>query len=205
MTRMQTIVVVVLALAAGAGAFLIGRGTGQAVSAPPAAATCPVGLGPSCNECDALAGCLGLSAEEARKMAQADPDFGPQARALRSSLVRQRHLLARLLEDPTSSDKALMQQVERVIAAHDALERRAAEHVLVIRRLLTPPQAKRLMGLTAKSVRSGGRWCSCCPSTGCGACHCGLSVQPDGRTPCPARHGGPCARLANTTTARGAR
>lgn len=165
MTRTQMIAVGLLALAAGTGSFVVGRGTGQATLAPHTAGPCPAGLGPSCNDCDALSACLGLSASEARTMAEADPDFSRQAGTLRSEMARQRRALAELLEDPASSDEALTQQVERVIAAHDALERRVAGHVLAIRKHLTPDQAKRLMGLVAEGVRRAGKCCRrCCPA-----------------------------------------
>ena len=164
MTRKQMIAVGLLALVAGTGSFLVGRSAGQTVSVPATARTRPAGIGPSCNECDVLASCLGLSPREAAAMAAVDPDFSRQADALRSHLSKQRHALAHLLEDPGSSDEVVMQQVERVIAAHDALERRVAAHVLAIRKHLTPPQAKRLMGLAAGSVRSLGRCRAQCAS-----------------------------------------
>ena len=166
MTRIQTIVVVASALAAGGGSFLIGRGTGQTPSRPLGVASCPAELGPSCNECESIADCLGLSADEASAMAAADPDFGPQARTLRSSLDKERDALAGLLEGPATTDEAVMQQVERVITAHSALERRVAVHVLAIRKLLAPEQAKRLMGLAARSVRKCGKPCGRCESKG---------------------------------------
>ena len=146
MTRIQTIVVGLLALAAGAGSFVAGRSVGQTLPAPHAARTCPVELDPSCN----------------------DPDFHRQGATLRADLAEQRHALAGLLEDPASSDETLTRQVERVIAACDALERRVARHVLAIRRHLTPSQAKQLMGLVAEGVRSAGKSCRHDSSTGPG-------------------------------------
>ena len=161
MSRVQVIVIVALTLAAGAGSFLLGRrGGGDSLAAHPRPATCPGRLGPYCNECEALADCLRLSPAEAQAMAKADPNFAPEANALRGELDRRRDALAALLEDAAVGDDILMRQVERVIEAHDALERRVARHVLAIRKLLTPPQARRLMGLAARSVRSGGTTCS---------------------------------------------
>ncbi len=168
MTRTQMIVVGLLALAAGTGSFVAGRSIGQTPPAPHAARTCLAELGPSCNECDALATCLGLSPAEAKVMVEADPDFNRQAATLRADLAEQRHALAGLLEAADNSDETLTQQVERVIAAHDALERRVARHVLAIRKYLTPSQAKRLMGLLAEGVRSAGKSCRRCSSTGSG-------------------------------------
>lgn len=168
MTRTQMIVVGLLALAAGAGSFVVGRSLDQTPPARHAARTCPAGLGTACNDCNALATCLGLSPSEAREMAEADPDFNGQAATLRADLAEQRDALAGLLEAPDSSDETLTRQVERVIAAHDALERRVARHVLAIRKHLTPSQAKRLMGLLAEGVRSAGKPCRRRSSTGSG-------------------------------------
>ncbi len=66
--------------------------------------------------------------------------------------------LAVVLEDATSSDEQITAHAEQLIAAHDDLERRIAKHLLAIRGLLTPEQAKQLMGLAASSVLSA------CPS-----------------------------------------
>jgi len=153
MTRTQMIVVGLLALAAGAGSFAVGRSVGQTKPAPDQARTSAARLGPSCNECDALATCLGLSPAETKAMVEADPDFNRQAATLRAELAKERDALAGLLETTASSDEILTQQVERVIAAHGALERRVARHVLAIRKHLTPSQAKCLMSLLAEGVR----------------------------------------------------
>jgi hypothetical protein len=101
-------------------------------------------------------------------LVEADPDFSRQAATLKADLAEQRNALAVLLEAPDSSDEALMQQIERVIAAHDVLERRVAAHVLAIRKHLTASQAKQLMGLVAKCVRSAGRPCQAGNSAGTG-------------------------------------
>ena len=168
MTRIQMIIVGLLAVAAGAGSFVAGRDVGQTPPPPRADGTCPGELDSSCNDCGALATCLGLLPSEAKEMAAADPDFHREAAALKADLAEQRGALVGLLEDPASSDETLTQQIERVIAAHGALERRVAGHVLAIRKLLTPSQAKQLMGLVAEGVRSANKPCKCDGSAGSG-------------------------------------
>lgn len=56
-------------------------------------------------------------------------------------------------EAPPATDQDILDQVERVIAAQDTLERRVAQHIVAVRGHLTPDQQKRLLGLCAKQVR----------------------------------------------------
>ena len=135
-------VAAVLAVAAGVAAFLAtpapGRQDGRGRQA-------------------ALSRWLDLSAERAEDVRKADPDFQQESGLLTANLAAEREKLAALIEDPASSDKQVLEHVERVIAAHDALERRVARHVLAIRPHLTADQQKRLMGLCASGVREAGR------------------------------------------------
>ena len=101
-------------------------------------------------------GWLGLSEEQHEAIHATAPTFDDDAVKLADQLRRRRHELADLLESEGAADAQVLEQVELVIAAHNALERRVAQHVLAIRKHLTPAQQKRLMGLCARQVRGQG-------------------------------------------------
>ena len=101
-------------------------------------------------------GWLGLSDEQHKAIHATDPVFDNEAAGLADGLRRRRHGLAELLESEGAADAKILEQVELVIAAHNALERRVARHVLAIRQHLTPAQQKRLMGLCARQIRGQG-------------------------------------------------
>lgn len=96
---------------------------------------------------------LDLTAEQAAAVTAADPTFDEESRRLRDALAAAREKLAALLEQPSTPDEGLSQQIERVIGAHNTLERRVARHVLAIRKHLTAGQQKQLLGLCAAGVR----------------------------------------------------
>lgn len=141
MTKLRVIVVATLSVAAGLGSFFATRA--QVPQAVPA-------------DTEPLHRWLDLSAERVHLVRQADPEFSKEAAGLSETLTAERRKLADLLEAPASTDAQVLEQVERVIAAHDALERRVARHVLAIRPYLTADQQKRLMGLCANCVRQRG-------------------------------------------------
>jgi hypothetical protein len=88
-----------------------------------------------------------------------DTAFAGESRELRQRADEDRGRLAELLSDQNAGDEVILAQVEKVIASHDQLERRVAQHLLKIRKQLTPDQQKQLMGLASDSVRQGGyRW-----------------------------------------------
>jgi len=138
MTRFGIILVTSLAAAVGLGSFFATLGQQRTTQGSMAAP---------------LQRWLGLSEERARLVREADATFPDEAAELSEKLDAARHRLAELLEDPGASDDQIMVQVERVITAHDALERRVARHVLAIRPHLSAEQQKRLMGLCAHGVR----------------------------------------------------
>ena len=144
MRRHGRIIVLTLAVLAGLGTFLVTRAQTGRPAAPSA-------------ERPPLDQWLGLSAGQAESVSQADPDFSAQADALAARLQTERQVLAGMLDDVATSDEALMAQIERVIAAHDDLERRVARHLLAIRSHLSPDQQKRLLGLCADGVRQAAR------------------------------------------------
>lgn len=154
MNRRLTIVLC-LVVVAGASSFLLGRQTAgpEATPAELAGAT----DGEPCCKHSALCNFLRLSAEQRKLVRATDPDFADEAGRLKGIVQADRQALAVMLENPESTDEQIMAQIEKVIASHDALERHVARHMLAIRPILTPEQAKQLMGLAASGVRSAGR------------------------------------------------
>ncbi|HUW82624.1 MAG TPA: hypothetical protein VMZ31_07465 [Phycisphaerae bacterium] len=164
MTR-HMMIVAALALGAGAGSFLATRAVQPAAAGPqqqtePADVQAP-GRGRS------LARWLELSPERQQAVEQADPDFSAESAELRQTLVDERIRLAALLENLDTPDEPILEQVERVIEAHDKLERRIARHVLAIRPHLTPAQQRELMSVCAGCVRQAVGW-RMCRGQGCG-------------------------------------
>lgn len=103
---------------------------------------------------------LGLSARQQADVASADAEFEAAARRLQDELAQARADLAARLERTRSTNAEILDHVERVIAAHDALERRVAQHLVRLRPHLTVAQQKRLFDLCAEGVREAGgrRW-----------------------------------------------
>jgi hypothetical protein len=102
---------------------------------------------------------LNMSEREWNRATACDPAFRDEARTLAQTLDDERAALADLLDQPGATDEQVRAQVERVIVAHNALERRAAEHLLKVREQLSPSQQKQLMGLVSETVRHAGpRW-----------------------------------------------
>ncbi len=87
-----------------------------------------------------------------------DPRFAEDLSRLRNDLQRGRADLAALLEQKDASDQAIRAQVESVIAANAALQRRVMEHVLAVRDHLTPAQQQRLLSFCAQGIRQGPGW-----------------------------------------------
>jgi len=110
--------------------------------------------------CDPVAGMLGLDESRRARIKAADPDFRQDLADLRQDLGQRRQALTDLLENAESSDDAIRGAVEDIIAAHNALERRVAEHLLSIRHELTPAQQKKLFSRLAEGVRKmhGRKW-----------------------------------------------
>jgi hypothetical protein len=94
-----------------------------------------------------LARRLGLNQEQMQLLQDMDPDFEVSSAKLRSALMTEREKLLLIFENPKSSDKELLQQIENFISKHSSIERRIAEHVLVLRPYLTVEQQKWLIGL----------------------------------------------------------
>jgi hypothetical protein len=140
-----------LSLGAAAGSYVATMAIGGNQPAATAPTTAPAPQ-------DALVGWLALSSNQTQVIKQADPQFPVDSEKLSTDLQAERLKLAALLDEPQTPNQAILSQVERVIATHDALERRVAGYVLAIRPHLTADQQKRLLGLCAEGVRQAHGW-----------------------------------------------
>jgi len=100
---------------------------------------------------DRLTRRLGLNQEQAKLLEEKDPDFEANSMNLRYALMTERKKLLSMFENPSSGDDELLQQIEKFISTHTWIERRIAEHVLVLRPYLTVEQQKWLIGLCRRS------------------------------------------------------
>lgn len=100
---------------------------------------------------DRLARRLGLNPEQATLLEQMDPGFEANSLNLRNALMTERQKLLSMFENPDSGDDELLQQIDKFISTHSSIERRIAEHVLVLRPYLTIEQQKWLIGLCRRS------------------------------------------------------
>jgi len=140
MRRSTQILVLLAVIAVGIGAFIATVYSGGAPSAGP---KCPLGEW------------LRLPTDQCKAVCGADPGFRDEARDLADRKRQEQLMLAALLEDPATPGDRILEQVERVIGVHAALERRVAQHLLAIRSHLTPDQQERLLRFCAESVRRG--------------------------------------------------
>ena len=102
-----------------------------------------------------LANSLELTEKQVRLLYQEDADFETESAALRDTLLAERARLLSMFEDPESRDDQLLQQIERLITAHSAIEMRIVRHVLVLRPYLSGEQQKWLIGLCRRSQQDG--------------------------------------------------
>lgn len=100
---------------------------------------------------DRLARRLRLDEGQVTILRDKDSDFETDSIRLRDILLAERTKLLVLFENPESTDEELLQQIDKLILAHSQIERRIAEHVLVLRPYLTVEQQKWLIGLCRRS------------------------------------------------------
>ena len=101
-----------------------------------------------------LAHRLRLDEEQIKVLQEKDPDFEADSVYMRDALMAERAKLLSVFEDPESSDDKLLQQIETLISTYSRIERRIAEHVLVLRPYLTVEQQKWLIGLCRREFGS---------------------------------------------------
>ena len=110
---------------------------------------------PAADATSPLAEWLTLTIEQRERIGQLDPRYREVAAELAEVLHQDRQALAELLESDEATDMQILEQVERVIDAHNALERRVAEHLVTMRHALEPEQRQRLGRHAADEVRRG--------------------------------------------------
>ncbi|MEP0845916.1 MAG: periplasmic heavy metal sensor [Phycisphaerae bacterium] len=140
-------------LAFGLLGVLVGFGTTYALQAQQAGREERSGF-----PADALGDWLGLNPAEIGALRSVDPGFRHEREELESALAGERERLARLFEQSNVQDGELLAQVERVIRAHDALERRVARYLIAVRPYLSAEQQSRLFERCAGGVRAAGGW-----------------------------------------------
>lgn len=138
-----TLWVVLISVLAGAGAYTATTAARSAATQPADAAT------------DALMNWLGVPTTQRAQIAEHDPAFASDLRKLREELLARRADLAAALEKADTPAEAIQANVEAVLAANAAVERRATKYLLTVRDHLTPEQQRRLFGLCAQGLRQG--------------------------------------------------
>lgn len=112
------------------------------------------GIGQRLRFKERLANRLGLTQEQVTKLLEKDPDFEVDSVALQETLNAEKTKLLSVFENPQSSDEELLQQIDNLISTHSNIERRIAEHALIMRPYLTVEQQKWLIGLCRHSGSS---------------------------------------------------
>lgn len=103
-----------------------------------------------------FAGRLRLTQEQATWIGQQDPNFEAECTVLRDRLYESHANLLANLENAQSTEQELTTRVEALIEAHNALEKRVARHIVLLRPQLTPPQLDQLCGLCCGGTRAAG-------------------------------------------------
>lgn len=96
---------------------------------------------------DRLANRLKLTSEQVALLQENDPNFESESANLYETLMAEKDKLQSVFENPESSDDELLHQIESFVSTHSQIERRIAEHVLILRPYLTVEQQKWLIGL----------------------------------------------------------
>lgn len=153
MTRTHGLALVLVALAAAGASFVV-TNAWQANRSPTSA---PV-VTPSGHH--GLANWLQLGPTSAPAVTALEEAYRAERATLEANVAAEREALAALFEDPLATDAAIRAQVERVIAASNALERRTAEFLLSVRPHLDHSQQQQLLSYFAQGVRESGhnRW-----------------------------------------------
>ena len=176
MKTYQYVAVGLILVAVAAGSFVATQAWQTPAPKQPAADE-PAGSSKPCGEmecCRSLASWLGMSPEQTKEIRNIDATFPEDSTKLERALFDERQKLADLFDSPDATAEAIQQQVERVITANNALERRVADHLLALRPHLTAEQRAKLYRRCAQGIREAGgcRWrCAASAPTesqGCG-------------------------------------
>ncbi len=201
MIKRNYVLLSIIAAAFGGGSFVATNAWQPPTPGRPVGG---LGLGPGpatcasrpCNPnqcCKSLSGWLQVSPQQQERLGSVDAGFIEDQARLEAALFAERQKLAGLFEKEDSTGEDILQQVERVIEADNALERRVAKHLVALAPHLTSEQRDRLYGCCAKYVRDAGgcRWRhQQNDGAGCGGPD---SPKPDGPNP---RQAGSCAATA---------
>jgi hypothetical protein len=101
-----------------------------------------------------LAGTLRLTQEQRTWIEQQDPNFEEQCAVLRDRLYQAHTSLVASLENTQSTEQELTAKVDALIDAHNALEKRVARHIVLLRPQLSQEQRDQLCGLCRGSARA---------------------------------------------------
>jgi hypothetical protein len=102
-----------------------------------------------------LAGRLRLTQEQSAWIRQQDPNFEEQCVVLRDRLYEAHAGLIAGLENAPMSEQELAAQVDALIAAHEALEKTVARHIVLLRPQLSQEQRDQLGGLCRGRAGAG--------------------------------------------------
>ena len=94
-----------------------------------------------------LAWRLGLTEAQVLIAQEQDPDFESDLIRLRNTLLAERAKLLDVFEDTRTTNEELLDQINRLILAHNQIQRRMTRYLLALRPHLNPEQQKWLMGL----------------------------------------------------------
>ncbi|MBN1346255.1 MAG: periplasmic heavy metal sensor [Phycisphaerae bacterium] len=185
MSRTNMAILVVSAVIGVTTFFLTRSSIGQ--TSTPTTVVTPQDQRPRWGRIEAMSRWLDLTDGQRAAIEKLDPTFWSEGIAHREQLAAERDKLAKLLEDPTSPDKQITDQVEAIIRLGNDMERRVTRHLLAVRKNLTPDQQKKLFGLAASGVRERMAWCDRPCGRGAGAGWGAAAGQ--GRGPAPGRGG----------------
>lgn len=103
-----------------------------------------------------LAGRLRLTQEQSTWIQRLDPNFEEQCIVLRDRLYEAHTNLLASLEDAQMTEQELAAKVDALIEAHDALEKRVAQHIVLLRPQLSQEQRDQLGGLCSRNAGAAG-------------------------------------------------
>jgi Spy/CpxP family protein refolding chaperone len=152
MNRQRYGALAIIALLCGVGGYWTAAARG------PAQTTRPVPAAGHSHPPGNLVRWLALTPEQAIQVAELEAGFAAERATLEAALEAERDRLASLFENSTADADAIRRQLEHVIEAHDALERRVMEYVLELRPHLSAEQRARLFDRFAEGVRDARGW-----------------------------------------------
>ncbi len=93
---------------------------------------------------------LALTDDQLNHLAEKDPSYEQDLESLKQEVFAVRDTLGQAMGDDSVSDDQLLEQLDDMLAAHGRLDRRVAEHAVIMRDELTIGQQKMLIGLSGR-------------------------------------------------------